>query len=70
MILFERVRWGEVGFHSFVHSFVLVFKDSQIVSCVNSSLFQILNSELDKRLKEEDKEGLNQLVPFQDLELL
>merc|ERR1719500_1638945 len=33
VILFERVRWGE-----------------------------ILNSELDKRLKEEDKEGLNQLV--------
>ena len=25
---------------------------------------QILNSELDKRLKEEDKEGLNQLVSF------
>ena len=66
MILFERVRWGEVGFHSFV----LVFKDSLIVSCVNSSLFQILNSELDKRLKEEDKEGLNQLVPFQHLQLL
>ena len=66
MILFERVRWGEVGFHSFV----LVNKNSQIVSCVNSSLFQILNSELDKRLKEEDKEGLNQLAPFQHLQLL
>ena len=27
-------------------------------------ILQILNSELDKRLEEEDKEGLNQLVAF------
>ena len=55
MILFERVRWGEVG----LNYFVLVSS-----KCVNNSLFQILNSELDKRLKEEDNEGLNQLVAY------